>query len=100
MRAVTTPLRPMPSATSGGAGASGRSKAGRRSEGRRTKVWPRKPSSRLGNVWHMIGGNAARDWAYGSLAVEKPGPRFVHFPEVPAAGSRPIDEEFFASAHP
>ena len=63
--------------------------------GRRTKVWPRKPSSRLGNVWHMIGGNAARDWAYGSLAVEKPGPRFVHFPEVPAAGSRPIDAEFF-----
>ena len=43
----------------------------------------------------MIGGNAARDWAYGSLAVEKPGPRFVHFPEVPAGGSRPIDEEFF-----
>jgi hypothetical protein len=43
----------------------------------------------------MIGGNAARDWAYGSLVVEMPGPRFVHFPEVPAAGSRPIDEDFF-----
>ncbi|PVE22842.1 terminase [Microvirga sp. KLBC 81] len=63
--------------------------------GKRTKVWPRKPSSRLGTVWYMIGGNAARDWAYGSLAVEKPGPRYVHFPEVPAAGSRAIDEEFF-----
>ena len=43
----------------------------------------------------MIGGNAARDWVYGSLAVEKHGPRFVHFPEDPAAGSRAIDEEFF-----
>lgn len=64
--------------------------------GRRGKVWPRKPSSRLGQVWYMIGGNAARDWAYGSLAVQKPGPRYVHFPEHPATGSRPIDEEFFA----
>jgi phage terminase large subunit GpA-like protein len=62
--------------------------------GKRTKVWPRKPSSRLGQVWNLIGGNAARDWAYGSLAVEKPGPRYIHFPDVPAAGSRPIDEEF------
>ena len=42
----------------------------------------------------MIGGNAARDWAYGSLAVEK-GPRHVHFPEVGAGGSREIDDEFF-----
>ncbi len=44
----------------------------------------------------MIGGNAARDWAYGSLAVDKPGPRFVHFTDQPARGSRAIDEEFFA----
>ena len=95
MRVVTIPPRPMPSATSGAAGVSGPSKAGPRSGGRRTKVWPRKPSAKLGQVWHMIGGNAARDWVYGSLAVEKPGPRFVHFPEDPAAGSRPIDEEFF-----
>jgi phage terminase large subunit GpA-like protein len=63
--------------------------------GRRTKIWPRKPSSKLGNVWYVIGGNAARDWAYGSLAVETKGPRYVHFPEAPVAGSREIDEEFF-----
>jgi phage terminase large subunit GpA-like protein len=43
----------------------------------------------------MVGGNAARDWAYGSLAVEKPGARYVHFPRDPAVGSRPIDDEFF-----
>lgn len=64
--------------------------------GRRGTVWPRKPSSKLGSSWYMIGGNAARDWAYGSLANDKPGPRFVHFTDQPAAGSRPIDEEFFA----
>jgi phage terminase large subunit GpA-like protein len=63
--------------------------------GKRTKVWPRKPSSKLGQAWFMIGGNAARDWVYGSLAVETQGPRFVHFPEIPAAGSCTIDEEFF-----
>jgi phage terminase large subunit GpA-like protein len=44
----------------------------------------------------MIGGNAARDWAYGSLAVTKVGPRFVHFPCTPADGARDPDEEFFA----
>jgi phage terminase large subunit GpA-like protein len=27
--------------------------------------------------------------------VEKPGARFVHFPDVPAVGSRAVDEEFF-----
>jgi phage terminase large subunit GpA-like protein len=59
-------------------------------------VWPRKPSSNLGNVWYMIGGNAARDWAYGSLATDRPGPRFIHFTDEPANGSRPVDEEFFA----
>ncbi len=64
--------------------------------GRRTKVWPREPTQKLGNVLYMIGGNAARDWAYGSLAIDKPGARFVHFPDQGAAGSRPIDEEFFA----
>jgi len=64
--------------------------------GHRSKIWPRKPSSKLGNVWYMIGGNAARDWAYGSLAVTQPGPRYVHYPENPADGSRAIDEEFFA----
>lgn len=64
--------------------------------GRRGTVWPRKPSNKLGQVWYMIGGNAARDWAYGSLAMEKPGPRFIHFTDQPASGSRPIDEEFFA----
>lgn len=63
--------------------------------GRRSKVWPRMPSSKLGNSWYMIGGNAARDWAYGSLAISEPGPRHVHYPIEPARGSRPIDEEFF-----
>ncbi len=63
--------------------------------GRRGKVWPRKPSSKLGSVWYMISGNAARDWAYGSLATAKPGPRYVHFPATAANGSRPVDEEFF-----
>lgn len=63
--------------------------------GRRGTIWPRKPSSKLGNVWYMIGGNAARDWAYGSLALTKVGARYGHFPLNPAAGSRPIDDEYF-----
>ena len=63
--------------------------------GRRGPVWPRKPSDRLGSVWFMISGNSARDWAYGSLAIDRPGARFVHFPHEGAAGSRPIDQEFF-----
>ena len=69
----------------------GRSEA----RGRRGTVWPRKPSNKLGQVWYMIGGNAARDWAYGSLAIDARGPRFIHFTDQPASGSRPIDEEFF-----
>lgn len=63
--------------------------------GARTKVWPRLPSSKLGSSWYMVGGNAARDFAYGSLAVPEAGPRHVHFPVEPAAGSRPIDTEYF-----
>ena len=63
--------------------------------GRRGKIWPRKPSSKPGSVWYMISGNAARDWAYGSLAIDKNGPRRVHFPDRGAAGSRDVDEEFF-----
>ena len=63
--------------------------------GARTKVWPRLPSSKLGSSWYMVGGNAARDFAYGSLAVIDAGPRHVHFPVEPAAGSRPIDTEYF-----
>ena len=63
--------------------------------GRRGTIWPRKPSSNLGSVWYMIGGNAARDWAYGSLSISKPGPRYIHFTDQPAKGSRPINEEFF-----
>lgn len=70
----------------------GRSEA----NGKRGTVWPRTPSNKLGNVWYMIGGNAARDWAYGSLATARPGARYVHFPTTPAAGSREIDETFFA----
>lgn len=64
--------------------------------GRRGNIWPRKPSGKLGSISYSIGGNAARDWAYGSLAVDKVGARFVHFPHDGAAGSRPVDEEFFA----
>lgn len=63
--------------------------------GSRTKVWPRLPSSKLGASWYMIGGNAARDFAYGSLTVTDPGPRHVRFPVEPARGSRPIDAEYF-----
>ncbi|MFY9293346.1 MAG: terminase gpA endonuclease subunit [Methylorubrum rhodinum] len=63
--------------------------------GSRTKVWPRLPSSKLGASWYMVGGNAARDYAYGSLALADPGPRHVHFPVEPARGSRPIDAEYF-----
>lgn len=63
--------------------------------GSRTKVWPRLPSSKLGASWYMVGGNAARDFAYGSLTVADAGPRHVHFPVEPAAGSRPIDAEYF-----
>lgn len=63
--------------------------------GSRTKVWPRLPSSKLGASWYMIGGNAARDFAYGSLTVTDPGPRHVRFPIEPARGSRPIDAEYF-----
>lgn len=63
--------------------------------GSRTKVWPRLPSSKLGASWYMVGGNAARDFAYGSLTVTDPGPRHVRFPVEPARGSRPIDAEYF-----
>ncbi len=63
--------------------------------GRRNKVWPREPTAKLGNVFYLIGGNAARDFAYGSLAIDKPGARYVHFPQAGAAGSRPIDEDYF-----
>ena len=63
--------------------------------GARTRVWPRLPTTKLGANLYMIGGNAARDFAYGSLALVAPGPRYVHFPLVPASGSRPIDAEYF-----
>lgn len=63
--------------------------------GARSKVWPRLASTKLGSSWYMIGGNAARDFAYGSLPLVDPGPRYVHFPVVPARGSRPIDAEYF-----
>ena len=63
--------------------------------GRRSKVWPREPTNKLGNVFYLIGGNAARDFVYGGLAIEKTGARYVHFPADGAAGSRKIDEDFF-----
>lgn len=69
----------------------GRSEA----NGKRSKVWPRKPSGKAGNTVYLIGGNAARDFVYESLAVEKPGPRFVHFPSEVPAGSSLLDDEFF-----
>lgn len=65
------------------------------SRGQRGGVWPRKPSSKNGSVWYMIGGNRARDYAYGSLAVVEPGPRYVHFPSNPCEGSLPFDEDYF-----
>jgi phage terminase large subunit GpA-like protein len=65
------------------------------SRGSRTRVWPRLPTTKLGSSLYMIGGNAARDFAYGSLALVEPGPRYVHFPVEPAEGSRPIDVEYF-----
>lgn len=64
-------------------------------QGRRGNIWPRTPTGKLGSVSFGIGGNAARDWAYGSLAIDKLGTRFVHFPHEGAKGSRPIDVEFF-----
>ncbi|MCJ2067765.1 phage terminase large subunit family protein [Methylobacterium sp. J-030] len=63
--------------------------------GKRSPVWPRKPSGNLGSAWYMIGGNAARDYAYQNLSIEKPGPRYAHFTDQPAAGSREIDDDFF-----
>jgi len=62
--------------------------------GKRSRVWPRRPSK--GGQLYMIGGNAARDFAYGSLAVENPGPRYVHFPTEVPAGAVLLDDEYFA----
>lgn len=61
--------------------------------GKRSKVWPRKPSNK-GQVY-LISGNAARDYVYGSLVVEKTGPRRVHFPSAVPAGSEPLTDEYF-----
>lgn len=63
--------------------------------GKRSNVWPRKPSQKDGNIWYMVGGNAARDYVYGSLAVLAPGARYIHFPINPPDGSVPCDDEFF-----
>lgn len=64
-------------------------------KGRRRAVWPRKPSRGKGGTVYMIGGNAARDFVYRSLAVERPGPRFVHFPAEVPGGSENLDTEWF-----
>jgi terminase, large subunit len=63
--------------------------------GRRKPVWPRKPSKGKGGTVYMIGGNAARDFVYRSLAVQTPGPRYVHFPAQEIGGSVEIDDEWF-----
>lgn len=64
-------------------------------KGRRRAVWPKKPSRGKGGAFYMIGGNAARDFFYKSLAVERPGPRFVHFPSSVIEGSAALDTEWF-----
>lgn len=64
--------------------------------GQRAKVWPRKPSKgQNGGTVYLIGGNAARDFVYRSLAVERPGPRFVHFPAQVPAGAEALTDAFF-----
>lgn len=64
-------------------------------KGRRRAVWPRKPSRGKGGTVYLIGGNAARDFVYRSLAVEQRGPRFVHFPAEVPSGSEALDSEWF-----
>jgi terminase, large subunit len=64
-------------------------------KGRRRPVWPRKPSKGKGGTVYLIGGNAARDFVYRGLAVERPGPRFVHFPAQAPSGSEDLDDEWF-----
>jgi phage terminase large subunit GpA-like protein len=64
-------------------------------KGRRRAVWPRKPSRGKGGTVYLISGNAARDFVYRSLAVERPGPRFVHFPAQVPAESIDLDTEWF-----
>jgi len=64
--------------------------------GERGRVWPRKPStSKGGHPFYFISGNAARDFVFGSLAIQEKGPRRVHFPKEPALGSEPMDEVYF-----
>lgn len=63
--------------------------------GKRGHVWPRKPTRTKKGEVYMIGGNAARDYAYASLGVEKPGPRYVHFPQTVPAGAEAMTDEFF-----
>jgi phage terminase large subunit GpA-like protein len=64
-------------------------------KGRRRAVWPRKPSRGKGGMVYLIGGNAARDFFYRSLAIERPGPRFVHFPSQVPADAIALDTEWF-----
>lgn len=64
-------------------------------KGRRRQVWPKKPSRGKGGTVYLISGNAARDFFYRSLAVEKHGPRFVHFPAQVPAESIDLDTEWF-----
>ncbi|MBP2310508.1 terminase [Azospirillum melinis] len=63
--------------------------------GQRTRVWPRRPTVKNGNTVYLVGGNAARDFVYGSLAVPRPGPRYIHFPSDAPAEAEPLDTEFF-----
>lgn len=64
-------------------------------KGRRRAVWPRKPSRGKGGTVYLIGGNAARDFVYRSLAVEKRGSRYIHFPAQVPAGAEALDTDWF-----
>jgi phage terminase large subunit GpA-like protein len=64
-------------------------------KGRRRAVWPKKPSRGKGGAFYMIGGNAARDFVYKSLAVEQPGARYIHFPSSAIEGSAALDTDWF-----
>lgn len=64
--------------------------------GRRKAVWPRKPSRGMkGATFYLIGGNAARDKVYPALALDKPGPGYVHFPASVPSGAVATDDEYF-----
>jgi len=65
-------------------------------QGKRYRVWPRTPSKgKGGGVVYVIGGNAARDFVYRSLAIQTPGPRYIHFPAQVPDGAEPLTDAYF-----